>query len=270
MAQHYLLSPEAIGVHSVLKIARYTEEEAYQLMHRLKWGSSNKQACPECGSFRKHYYIKSRSQYRCAENGCGKSFSVTSGTKFAYHKKSLRDILYATALLVNGVEGAAALRNSSNSGVRYTPILIFNHKLREALFETRDLTKMNGEVEIDGCYFHYYVRPKNKRKHRVDRRRASNMNPNKRAVLVFRQRNSIGLGAIRTIVEVIKVENDVDVLALVQRYVELGSTIYTDDHMCYTQLGAWYHLEQVNHKEEYCRDDGVNEKADSRMKCNFE
>ncbi len=259
MAELFHLSPAAIGVHSALKIARFSEEQAYKLMHSLRWGSSDKQACPECESFRKHHFIKSRKQYRCAENGCGKSFSITSGTKFAYHKKPLRDILYAAALLVNGVEGAAALRNAQNIGVRYTPILVFNHKLREALFETRDVTKLSGEVEIDGCYFHYYVRPKNNRKDRVDRRLLRNMNPNKRAVIVLRQRGPKEHGAVRTIVEVIKYENEADIRALVHKYVELGSTIYTDEHMCYTHLAAEYELHQVNHQEHFSSPEGYNE-----------
>ena len=50
-----------------------------------------------------------------------------------------------------------------------------------------------------------------------------------------------------------------DVSALVRRYVKPGSTIYTDDHPCYTSLGSEYDVRQVNHKEEYSSDEGWNE-----------
>lgn len=164
MAQHFLLSPRARGKLSVLDIARLSNQEALQLLCEARWGSLGTQCCPSCGVIRKHHFIKARSQFRCAEKGCGHTFSVTSGTKFAYHKKSYEDILYSVALFAIGAEGVAALRSAINMGVDYKPTLIFYHKIREALFQTRDLTPLKGEVEMDGCYFHYYVRPKNKRR----------------------------------------------------------------------------------------------------------
>ena len=144
-------------------------------------------------------------------------------------------------------------------GVGYKPVLLFQHKIREALFQTRDLSPLDGEVEMDGCYFHYYVRPANKRENRVDRRMSSNLNPNKRAVLVMRQRGKPEHGATRSIVNVIKKENERDVLALSKKYIKPGSTIYTDSHTCYTPLASDYILKQVNHAEAYSSPEGVNE-----------
>ena len=259
MAQHFLLSPAARGELTVLQIARMSNDEAFQFLCEKNWGKSGTQCCPKCGSVRKHFFIKSRYQFRCAEKVCGRTFSVTSGTKFAYHKKSFKDILYAVAIFANGVEGVSALRNAINMGSAYKSTLIFNHKLREALYQSRDLTPLKGEVEIDGCYFHYYVRPHNKRAYRVDRRKSANLNPNKRAVLGIRQRGEPGAGATRTIVEVIKKENDVDVQALVEKYVEPHSTIFTDEHSCYAALSGNYDIKQVNHAEEYSSPEGVNE-----------
>jgi len=204
MAEHFLLSPASRGEKSVLDIARMSEDEAFKLLCEIRWGKGEAQCCPSCGVVRKHHFIKVRKQFRCAEKTCGHTFSVTSGTKFAYHKKPYQDIVYAVALFANAVEGTAALRSAANMGVGYKPVLLLHHKLREALFESRDLTPLSGEVEIDGCYFHYYIRPANNRENRIDRRMASNLNPNKRAVLAMRQRGEEGQGAIRTIVTVIK------------------------------------------------------------------
>ena len=259
MAQHFLLSPEARGEKTVLEIARMSEEEAFKLLCENRWGKDGSQCCPECSVIRKHHFIKVRKQFRCAEKTCGHTFSVTSGTKFAYHKKSYQDILYAIAEFANGVEGVAAVRTCIKMGANHKALLLFYHKIREALFQSRDLSPMNNEVEIDGCYFHYYIRPANKRENRIDRRMASNLNPNKRAVLAIRQRGLPGQGAIRTIVTVIKKENERDVAALAKKYIEPGATIYTDNHSCYTSLASEYILKQVNHAEAYSTPEGVNE-----------
>lgn len=259
MAQSFVVSPQSRGALSVRKIGRLTNEEAFQIFCMCRWGGLHPKSCPLCGVDRKPHYLKTRKQWRCSDKDCGRTFSVTSGTKFAYHKKPYEDILYAIGLFANGIEGVSASRNASNMGVGHKPVFVFQHKIREALFESRDLTPLSGDIEIDGCYFHYYVRPKNKRKNRVDRRLIANMNPNKRAVLVIRQRGAKDQGAVRTMVFVIKQENERDVWALVNKYVVPGSTIYADEHSCYVGLASRYNLKQVNHQEEYSADDGTNE-----------
>lgn len=258
MAQHFLVSPASRGEKSVLDIARMSNDEAFKVLCETRWGKEGTQCCPSCGVIRKHHFIKVRRQFRCAEKECGHTFSVTSGTKFSYHKKSYQDIIYAIALFANAVEGTAALRSSSNMGVGYKPVLLFQHKLREALFQTRDLSPLSGEVEIDGCYFHYYIRTANRVENRIDKRLSYNLNPNKRAVLAMRNRGEPRAGAIRTIVNVIKRENEQDVAILVKKYIKLGSTIYTDSHSCYTSLASEYTLKQINHAEAFS-EDGVNE-----------
>ena len=120
MAQHFLLSKAARGKKIVLDIARMSNDEAFNLLCETRWGEDGTQCCPSCGVIKKHYFIKVRKQFRCAEKKCAHTFSVTSGTKFAYHKKSYQDVLYATALFANAVEGTVALRNSTNMGVGYT------------------------------------------------------------------------------------------------------------------------------------------------------
>jgi len=162
------------------------------------------------------------------------------------------------AQFTNGVEGVAAARCAVNMGVGYKSTLVFIHKVREAMFQSRDTSPMSGEVEVDGCYFHYYVRPKNHRTNRVDRRKQQNMNPNKRAVLALRMRGSPGNGAIRTIVEIIKHENERDVRDVVMKYVNKSTIIFSDEHSCYTSLAAHYDVRQVNHAEAYSQD-GINE-----------
>lgn len=258
MSQHFLLSSDSRQL-SIKKVARLTDDEALEVMAKLRWGDSGTQCCPACGVVRRHFFLKTRKQWRCADKECGHTFSVTSGTIFASHKLPLKDILYAAALYVHAVKGMSALQLSRHLEVEHKTAYVLFHKLRDALWTSRDLTPLKNEVEIDGGYFNFHVRPNNKRKHRVDRRSRFNLNPMKRAILAMRERGEPGKGAKRTIVEVIKQENERDVSALVKRHVEIGTTIFSDEHTCYTALVARHPVKQVNHAEEYSTDDGVNE-----------
>lgn len=256
MAQHYLLSAASRKM-SLSRIGGMTEEQAWQEMVMFRWGGMDQQVCPACGTIRKHHFIRSRHQWRCKD--CGHSFSVTSGTVFAHHKLSCQDTLSAVATFVQAVKGKSALELSRNLDVQYKTAYVLFHKLRDVLWRSRDVGLLSGEVEMDGGYFHSYVRPHNKRRNRVDRRLRANLNPFKRSVLVMRERGEKGQGARRTIVQVIKNENDQDIPALTRKYVKAGATVYSDEHPSYIALAARHPVKQVNHQEEYSADDGTNQ-----------
>jgi hypothetical protein len=146
-----------------------------------------------------------------------------------------------------------------NTQLQYKTAYVLFHKLRDALWRSRDISPLQGEVEMDGAYFHSYVRPKNKKVDRVDRRLRQNLNPMKRSILVMRERGEPGTGAKRTIIEVIKQENEKDVWNLTKKYVQAGVTIFADEHPSYAGLAARHPVRQVNHQEEYSSDDGTNQ-----------
>ena len=95
MAQHFLLSAQARTL-SVRRVIEMTNQEAFQVFKELRWGNSDEVACPVCGVVGKHYYQRTRKQWRC--KGCSHTFSVTSGTIFAFHKLPLRVYLAAIAI----------------------------------------------------------------------------------------------------------------------------------------------------------------------------
>jgi transposase-like protein len=256
MAQHFLLSARSRQL-SLARVLRMTEDEAWETFVRLRWGENQEQTCPQCAVIGSHAFIRSRRQWQCRD--CSHRFSVTSGTVFAHRKLGFKVMLAAVALFVHSAKGMSALQLSRNLDVQYKTAYVLFQKLREALWRRRDTTPLSGEVEMDGGYCHSYVRPKNKRKERVDRRLRENLNPLKRAVLVMRQRGNPGEGAIRTITEVIKQENDRDIPALVATHVEPGATIFADEHPAYAVLASRHPVRQVNHAEEYSADDGTNQ-----------
>lgn len=91
MAQHFLLSANARTL-SIVKIAMMSEEEIFEIFKAIRWSATNGEpVCPCCGSMRKPYNIKARQQFRCKD--CFHTFSVTSGTLFASHKKTVKNLL---------------------------------------------------------------------------------------------------------------------------------------------------------------------------------
>jgi len=63
----------------------------------------------------------------------------------------LVDILAATLLMVNSSKGISGIDISSYLNINYKTAFVLCHKLREALFKTRDLTPIQGEIYEDGA-----------------------------------------------------------------------------------------------------------------------
>src|SRR5690606_18534740 len=154
-----------------------------------RWGDDDP-SCPKCGN-QDHYWLQTRKQWRC--KACNHSFSITSGTIFANHKMPLKNYLAAIAIYSNAVKGISALQLSRDLDVQYKTAFVLAHKLRESLVDANP-AQLEGEVEMDGAYVNKHVRPRNNRADRIDRRLRENQNPNKRAVIVLRQRGEKGEG----------------------------------------------------------------------------
>lgn len=134
------------------------------------------------------------------------------------------------------------------------------HKLREAIEKTQDFTPLTGIVHIDGCYVNHYIRPKNFKHRRIDRRKKRYQRKDKACVMVFRQQaanQEIIKGADRTLVALVKEENADDTFALTHRLVAPKSTICADENPAYDGLAFHYDLWRVNHSQEYRSVDGI-------------
>lgn len=254
MPQHFLLSAESRTL-SVLRVMQMTDSEAFELFKRLRWGSNDKIACPCCGVVNNHYFQRTRKVWRCKD--CAHTFSVTSGTIFAFHKLPLKVYLAAIAIYANAVKGISALQMSRDLGVQYKTAFVLAHKIRESLIEQRALDKLDGEVHVDGAYVNGYIRPKNKKSERIDRRLAVNQKPNKRCVFVMRENSDDNTGARKTLTFIIKSENQNDVVSLASSHITRNSTICADENVAYDPLHARFDTRRVNHSEEYRADDGT-------------
>lgn len=261
MAQHFLLSAQARTL-SLRQIYALTDDAAFDFFRKSRWGNGEEVTCPCCGSHARHYFIQTRRQWRCRD--CMHTFSVTSGTIFAFHKLPLKIYLAAVAIYTNAVKGISALQLSRDLDVQYKTAFVLAHKIRESLMEHRDESELDGEVEMDGAYVNGHVRPANKKADRVDRRLAENQNPDKRCVFVMRSRAGVGQGARRTLTFVMKQENQADVKTLAGQFVKKGTVVYADEANAYDPLHAYYDTRRVNHQIEYRSDTGAtNNQAES-------
>ena len=265
MSQHFLLSAKARNL-SVRRVFEMNDDQAFKVFKKVRWGSGKEVTCPMCGVVREHYFIATRKQWRCKD--CKHTFSVTSGTIFAFHKLSLKMHLAAIAIYTNAVKGISALQMGRDLDVQYKTAFVLTHKIRESLMAQRDASPLAGEIHMDGAYVNGHIRPANKKEDRVDRRLVVNQRPNKRCVFVMRQKvNAIGdaiRGANKTISFVIKAENQADVNKLAEAFVEKGSVICTDESVGYDGLHAKFDTRRVNHSIEYRSDAGVtNNMAES-------
>ena len=267
MSQHFLLSAKARTL-SVLQVAAMTDEQAFTQFRHLRWGDGEDVTCPHCGTVHRHYFIKSRNIWKCA--GCRETFSVTSGTIFAFHKLPLKTYLVAVAIFTNAVKSLSALQLARDIGVQYKTAFVLAHKIRESLRVHRDESPLTGDIHMDGAYVGGAIRQENQKEDRVDRRLTEHQNPDKRCILVMRQNHTPeevadgSAGAKRTLTFILKNENQADINKLAPRHIAPGSVISADESVAYDMLHAKFDMRRVNHSQEFRAADGTtNNQAES-------
>ena len=113
MPQHFLLSAKARTLN-LAKVMRLSDEEAETTFASIRWASTEgKPVCPHCGGL--DIYTDRRKggslRFRCKHKECGGSFSLTSGTLFAFRQMSLRNYLAAIVIFCNEVKGKSRWRS---------------------------------------------------------------------------------------------------------------------------------------------------------------
>lgn len=252
MAQHFLLSPAAKTL-SLVKVMRMSEKQARDAFRKIRWTETEGEPiCPDCGCV-DHYDLKTRQVYKC--KGCGKQYSITSGTIFHGRKLQVRDILAAIAIFINGAKGYSALQLSRDLSVDYKTAFVLLHKVRESIETARDNGALSGDVEVDGAYFGGYVKPANEKKDRKDRRKKVHQSGKRQSVIVTRERG----GVTRTYVAATEAEGVAHVAANVER----GATVHADEASHWDKLAAYFPIKRVNHQEAYSKDGACTNQAES-------
>ena len=301
MAQHFLASAKFRDL-KVDEIDSVSEKEAHQYLANIRWGCNGQQICPACGLIDNHYWRKHRQHWRCKNRGCEKEFSATQGTPLHGHKLAIKKILKAIFLYVTEMKGCSALALSRRISVSTKTAWVLIFKIRESFYFNQDTSLLKGVVQADGAYFCGKRRDANKRGCNMPDRtsgiqqaiyhnygsapsgrqkRARQFAPggkanalrrkNRRVVLVLRELSkNVGAGATKTRVTIAKREHESEAMPFIQKNIEQGSLIMTDENSAYNQLAAEYCHKTVQHSLEYQTDEGINnnqaESFNSRMR----
>lgn len=244
LAQHFLLSAQARTL-SLVQVMRMTDVQAFNTFKAIRWADNGGEpVCPKCGGL-KIYELNDNRRFKCAASKCRHKFSVTSGTIFASHKMSLRDLLAAIAIFVNGAKGYAALHLSRDLNCQYKTAFVLSHKLREALAAEVQGQVMKGSVEVDGALFGGYVKPKNVKKTRDDRRIVQS--GKRQTVMVVRERKGRATAFIAQV--------EAEGAKRIPAHIAKGSTVYADDAPHWDDLHGYFLTKRINHGERYA--DGI-------------
>lgn len=253
MTQHFLHSPQARTL-KLAKVLRMSEEEAREAFKAIRWASTEGEpVCPSCGCC-ESYHLATQRRWKC--KGCGKQYSITSGTIFANRKMEVRNILAAIAIFTNGAKGYSALQLSRDLGHDYKTCFVLLHKVREAIgLMHDDGAPLSGVVEIDGAYFGGYVKPENKKADRKDRRIIENQTGKRQVVVTLRERK----GRTRAFV----VRSEGQGVPLARANIAPDTEVHADEARHWDVLSAHFDIKRINHQVAYSLDGACTNIAES-------
>ncbi len=268
---------------TVYDIFNMSDDEVFEMMRKVRFGAVDKQVCPDCKSTDSHWFIKSRKQWTC--KNCKHRFSVTSGSVFNNTKLPLRKLLLIAFKFVSSPQGASASSVISIADVCYKTAYLNLMKIREAIYETRDQSKLSGVIHMD-CMFICGKPRKGNQRLKSDsasvnakfRNRKYSINPDKstypepwnrlkelnnRVVLAMsqtRQTQDGSYGSDRTIFYIIPNESWKYMKQPIKDSISKDAVIMTDGGRSYNritlELGMTHFA--VNHSKQYMDEFGVN------------
>jgi len=139
-------------------------------------------------------------------------------------------------LLVTARKGISSLQLSKEIGIRQASAWFMLQRLREAC--GKDLKKLHGQIEIDETF----VGGLEANKHESKKLNMGRGSVGKAAVLGMRERGG------RTKAMPIQSTSIEEIQRAIHANVEVGSTLYTDEHAAYNDLdGLFFRQGRVNH-----------------------
>lgn len=148
-AGHHTSRKKAVSV-SVPQLSQLTDRQALDMLVSMRWGGWNTVSCPFCYSVSDHYYRRKEMRWKC--KGCGKVFSVTSGTVFSSLKMEYQMLLVSVLTWINSAEGQPALELMRHTDVAFNTAYVLQHKMREAIMRGYNVGLMGGDIEMDGSH----------------------------------------------------------------------------------------------------------------------
>ncbi|TPJ66520.1 IS1595 family transposase [Mesorhizobium sp. B2-7-1] len=193
--------------------------------------------CPGCGVETTFHAMTKRKAYACKE--CGHHIYPCAGTIFHKSRTNLTKWFFAMYLMTSTRHGVAAKEVERQLGVTYKCAWRMCHELRKLMANADDSGPLSGHVEIDETVM-------GGRQTQDDRRKEGT---NKTIVMGFVERDG------RIVAGPIPDTSTFTMEPIIFDNLERGSTISTDEHRSYRNLGEFgYDHQTVTHSEkEYVR-----------------
>jgi transposase-like protein len=244
--------------------ARFCDEDkCLAFLERARWPSGPE--CPHCGVVNRASRVARRpGQLVC--RGCGKSFSVTSGTPM--HKTHLSVCIWITAtyLIATSSNGISSLKLASLLGLQYRTTWHLAHRIRAMMDSNPGL--LTGIVELDETYMGGKPRAKKKPQPEAPAPLFEEPEPEKPAKVDGRKKNrgrgtdkpmaftAVARGGEVRLTPILS-HGTVNLIAPVRRWVDPSAIFATDELPAYLAIGRQHggHI-RVNHSAgEFVRKD---------------
>ena len=203
---------------------------------------NGKVVCPSCGSDSVKFSEKRRT-WQCASHHAKREFSIKVGTVMEDSAIGLDKWLAAMWLVTNCKNGVSSYEIARDLKVTQKTAWFMLHRIRLAMQDEINGSKLNGEVEVDETFIGGKAR--NMHLDVKKRRITGTGGHNKTVVFGALERG----GKVRTMV--VADRRRPALQASVKEHVEVGSALYSDALASYDGLAAEYAHKVVDHAERY-------------------
>lgn len=222
------------------------EDAAIYYLEELRWPDGV--YCPYCDS-EEITELKQFPYFLCKD--CRQKFTVRTDSIFERSHVPLNKWLYAMYILQTARKGISSMQLSKELGVTQKTAWFILHRLREACDVQAE--RLDGTVEVDETF----IGGKEKNKH-WDKRLNTSGTVGKTPVMGMKERG----GRVKA-VQIDRADRRT-LQGEVLLNVEEGSTIYTDEHFGYSNLGEWYNHGVVKHgRKQYRSGDAYTNNIES-------
>ncbi len=207
------------------------EKTCRDYLEKLLW--NGKPVCPYCGN-EKVYKRKDGKRYQCKE--CTNNFSVTVGTIFENTKIPLQKWFLAIYIATSHKKGISSCQLARDLGITQKSAWHVLHRIREML-NTNAKEIFTQLVECDSTF----LGGKEKNKHKNKKKGGTQGGAGKTVMFGILERG----GNVHA--EKVKAEDVPFVRPIIDKKVQQGATIVTDENHTYSRLRTNYTHLTVNH-----------------------